>query len=185
MENIGVAVAIIIDDVDSNIDDVIMADDGTGGGIRIPAMIISKTEGRKLVDFLKRASDQEIDQVAIMAEFQMEKPDDRVEYDLWFTSSNDHALDFVSDFKEYDDMFGPKVLFTPRYVFWKCTVCEEDYLNNDCFGGGKYCAVEPTNDNIHGRDIILEDLREKCLYNKLYEEKSTRYLWWAYMQYVH
>ena len=61
MENIGVAVAIIIDDADGNIDDVIMADDGTGGGIRIPSMIISKTEGLKLIDFLKRASDQEID----------------------------------------------------------------------------------------------------------------------------
>ena len=51
----------------------------------------------------------------------MEKPDDRVEYDLWFTSSNDRALDFVSDFKEYDKKLGDKVLMTPHYVFWKCT----------------------------------------------------------------
>lgn len=58
----------------------------------------------------------------------MEKPDDRVEYDIWFTSSNDRALDFISDFKEYDTKFGKKVLMTPRYVFWKCTFCEEEYL---------------------------------------------------------
>jgi hypothetical protein len=32
----------------------------------------------------------------------MEKPDNRVEYDVWFTSSSDRALDFISDFKEYD-----------------------------------------------------------------------------------
>lgn len=51
----------------------------------------------------------------------MEKPDNRVEYDIWFTSSNDRALDFISDFKEFDEKFGPRVLMTPRYVFWRCT----------------------------------------------------------------
>jgi len=102
MENIGVAVAIIIDDTEENIDNVIMSDDGTGGGIRIPSMLIGASDGRKLLDFLKRSSDEEIEQTAIMAEFLMEKPDDRVEYDIWFTSSNDRALDFISDFNEYD-----------------------------------------------------------------------------------
>ena len=102
MENIGVAVAIIYDDSEEDVDQIIMSDDGTGGGIRIPAMLIGKTEGRKLLDFLKRASQEELEQTAIMAQFVMEKPDDRVEYDLWFTSSNDRALDFIADFREYD-----------------------------------------------------------------------------------
>jgi hypothetical protein len=61
MENIGVAVAIIIDDSEEDIDGVIMSDDGTGGGIRIPSMLIGKTDGRKLIDYLKRASDEELD----------------------------------------------------------------------------------------------------------------------------
>lgn len=61
MENIGVAVAIIIDDNEEDIDGVIMSDDGTGGGIRIPSMLIGKTDGRKLIDYLKRASDEELD----------------------------------------------------------------------------------------------------------------------------
>ena len=54
MENAGVSVAIIIDSTDQNIENVIMSDDGTGGGIRIPAMLISKDDGKKLIDFLKR-----------------------------------------------------------------------------------------------------------------------------------
>jgi hypothetical protein len=89
-----------------------------------------------------------------MAQFRMEKPDDRVEYDIWFTSSNDRALDFISDFKEYDEKFATKVLMTPHYVFWKCNFCEEEYLKNDCYAGGRYCAVEPSNENIRGREII-------------------------------
>lgn len=42
MENIGTAVGIVIDNVQENSDRIQMSDDGTGGGIRIPSMLISK-----------------------------------------------------------------------------------------------------------------------------------------------
>ncbi len=159
MENIGVSVGIIINDNDDEIENVLMSDDGTGGGIRIPSMLITRTEGRKLLDYIKRASEKELDSIAILAEFVMFKPDNRVEYDIWFTSSNDRALDFLSDFASTDSEFGDRVLMTPHYVFWKCTFCEKAYLDNDCYGGGKYCAVEPSNSMQKGREIIDEDLR--------------------------
>lgn len=54
MENAGAAVAIIVDDSDEDIDSIVMSDDGTGGGIRIPAMLVGKTDGNKLIDFLTR-----------------------------------------------------------------------------------------------------------------------------------
>lgn len=185
MENIGAAVAIIVDDSEEDIETIVMSDDGTGGGLRIPAMLVGKTDGKKLIDFLKRGSNEELDQIAILAEFIMDKPDNRVEYDFWFTSSNDRALDFITDFAEYDQKFGDKVLMTPHYVFWKCVYCEEQYLKNDCYGEGKYCAVEPSNEDIKGREIILEDLRQKCLYHEVYEKQNNRKLWWDYMKYVH
>lgn len=159
MENIGIAVGIIVDDTNEDIENVIMSDDGTGGGIRIPSMIVSRLEGNKLIDYVIRASKEELSQLAIMADFVMEKPDNRVEYDIWFTSSNDRALDFISDFMYSDFQFGEQVLMTPHYVFWKCTFCEQDYLDKDCFSGGRYCAVDSSNEKHRGRDIILEDLR--------------------------
>lgn len=61
MENIGVAVAIIIDDSEENVDTVIMSDDGTGGGIRIPAMLVGSSDGKKLLDFYKRSSVEELE----------------------------------------------------------------------------------------------------------------------------
>lgn len=106
MENIGVAVGIIIDGEEENIEEVIMSDDGTGGGIRIPSILIGKTDGKKLLDFLRLASEEELKQVAVMADFYLEKPDDRVEYDFWFTSSNDKALDFIEDFQSTDAILG-------------------------------------------------------------------------------
>jgi len=48
MENIGVAVGIIID---TNTGSGIMSDDGTGGGIRIPSMLISRKDGDRLLNW--------------------------------------------------------------------------------------------------------------------------------------
>lgn len=53
MENIGVAVGIVIDKQQKL---SLMTDDGTGGGIRIPSMIISKSDGTLILEWLKNAS---------------------------------------------------------------------------------------------------------------------------------
>ena len=53
----------------------------------------------------------------------------------------------------------------PHHIYWACGKdCGADYLRTDCYGGGKYCAMEPTNDDIEGKEIIMEDLRQKCLW---------------------
>lgn len=124
-------------------------------------------------------------QIAIMASFDMDHPDNRVEYDIWMTSSNVKALDFIASFGQTDKELGENVLMTPHYVFWKCKDCDKEYLKNDCYGGGKYCAIENKDDNIRGRDIIMEDLRQICLYKSLYDNPKTRFMWWAYMRKVH
>lgn len=57
MESIGVAVGIVVDDKNEQIEDVLMSDDGTGGGIRIPSMLIGKKDGDKLLAWLSNASE--------------------------------------------------------------------------------------------------------------------------------
>jgi hypothetical protein len=52
MEDAGAAVGIVIDDSNENILDVVMTDDGTGAGIRMPSMLISEKDGKVLIDFL-------------------------------------------------------------------------------------------------------------------------------------
>lgn len=89
MENIGVAVGIIIDNQEENVDGIIMSDDGTGGGLKIPSMLISKKDGEKLLKFINHATQEELNSIVILASFEQNKPDDRVEYDIWYTSSND------------------------------------------------------------------------------------------------
>lgn len=55
------AVVIIIDKNEEDIEHIVMSDDGTGGGIRIPSMLIGKTDGNKLIDFVKKGSQKELD----------------------------------------------------------------------------------------------------------------------------
>lgn len=128
MEKVGVAVGIVIDnDGTEDIDDIIMSDDGTGAGIRIPSMLISKKDGDKLLDYLKTATPEELAQISVAADFDMRRPDNRVEYDIWYSSSNDQALDFIQDFMKIDKRFGDQVLMTPRFVFWECEDCDAEF----------------------------------------------------------
>ncbi len=60
MENIGVAVSIIIDNRPEMIDEILMSDDGTGGGIRIPSMLIGTKDGDKILNWMKNASKSEL-----------------------------------------------------------------------------------------------------------------------------
>ena len=96
-----------------------------------------------------------------------------VSLDFWFTSSSDRAISFLEDFKKIETNLGSLLDFRPRYVFWECTSCDKTYLENDCFGGGKYCAVESTNAKLKGRDIVLEDLRQLCIWENLSSTNQT------------
>jgi hypothetical protein len=67
MEEAGVAMGIVVDNSDEDISEIVMSDDGTGAGIRIPSVLISKRDGQKLIDFLRTASKEELEQIAIVA----------------------------------------------------------------------------------------------------------------------
>ena len=58
IEKAGGSLAVIIDDENEDVKHVIMSDDGTGTGIRIPAMIIGKKDGQILKDFLTKEKEE-------------------------------------------------------------------------------------------------------------------------------
>lgn len=123
MENVGVSVAIIIDNRAEMIDEVLMSDDGTGGGIRIPSMLIGNNDGAKLLAWWRTASKVEKESMVLMSEFIMTEHD-IVDIDFWFTSSSDRAINFLEDFTKIEKNLGNLINFKPRYVFWECTNCD-------------------------------------------------------------
>lgn len=183
MENIGVAVAIVIDNKPEMIDEILMSDDGTGGGIRIPSMLIGQNDGQKLIEWFEKASSAEKNSIMMMVDFVLPEYD-TVSYDFWFTSSSDRALSFIEDFSKMNTKLGDLVNFAPHYVFWECTQCDQVYLDNDCYGNGRYCALEPSNDKIKGQEIVMEDLRQMCVWEDLKSRNQTN-KWWEYIQKVH
>jgi len=179
MEEVGFSMGIIVDDTEENIEDVIMSDDGTGDGISIPSVIMSQKSWDLLFGYLIEMEESQRESVVFSASFSMVHPDNRVEYDIWYTSSDDRALDFIASMREYHVGLGSDVLMTPRFVYWRCVDCDDAMIMKHCWVNGKYCAIDSNNDKHTGQEIMREDLREKCLAENDQQE------WWDYMWYVH
>lgn len=103
---------------------------------------------------------------------------------IWYTSSNDKALDLVKNFKDHAVGLGTTVNFEPRIVTWACTSCDSEFKKKECLSNGRYCSMNHQGTYVQGKDILIEDLREKCLYD-LVSKDGQPALWWQYMQYVH
>jgi len=132
---------VVIDNIHENITNVIMGDDGTGTGIRIPSMLIGTEDGAKLRDFAKKKIG-----ATLSAEFAVKALMDKVDVDLWFSSNNQKALTFIKEFDEYAHQLQKYMTFHPRYVTWGCPSCTKDYKDEECFDDGKYCAPNHAKD---------------------------------------
>ena len=80
-------------------------------------MMISQADGDKLTNYF---IDHPEKSLVMSATFKMKRPDNRVEYDMWYSSADERALDFLVDFKTYADKLGKKALGTPHYFLWQC-----------------------------------------------------------------
>ena len=58
VEDAGASLAIIIDNKEEDIDMVNMVDDGSGAGIRIPSMLISKRDGQRILDYITKEQER-------------------------------------------------------------------------------------------------------------------------------
>jgi hypothetical protein len=92
-------------------------------------------------------------------------------------------LDFIEDFQPLDKKFDESVLMTPHFKFWRCKDCS-GFMETQCFGKGKYCGHDIRNNKLNGRDVILEELRQMCIYKSSYGD-NARNIWWDYIKEYH
>jgi hypothetical protein len=135
-ERAGASLVVVIDDRQEDIKNVIMGDDGTGTGIRIPSMLIGKDSGKVLKDFAVTSDSK----ATLSAEFVLANPNNYAEVELWYSSNNVLALDFIKEFDKYQHGVGEYMVFTPKFVTWSCPACTPEFKKAECFGNGKYCA---------------------------------------------
>ena len=159
-----------------------MGDDGTGAGIRIPSMIIGKTDGQILKEFSKTKQ-----MATLSAEFTVKVTDGVADVEFWYSSNNALALDFLKEFDQYAHGLDGYIKFSPRFVTWPCPSCEPSFTNDECLSGGKYCSpnfIKTEFNNIKGRNILLEDLRQSCLHDNLSKQGKLS-TWFDYIKEVH
>jgi len=78
--------------------------------------------------------------------------------DFYYIPSYSYSAKFINVLKHVFHKLRDRVLFEPHIVTF--TSKADSFIRNNCIGNGNYCAFEPDeNDQITGRDILMESIR--------------------------
>jgi hypothetical protein len=190
IEKLGVHMGIIADDKSEDSENLIMSDDGTGSTINIPSFIIRKKDA----DLIKSTLSGVVAPVYIKAELDITHPDNRVEYELWYSTVLDTQPYLLYDISLYQKALGSNALFTPRILTYSCRGCSEEMKSSVCLADGRYCPYFPKEKipermvGIQDGLILYESLRQRCVYEVITNEQeygdkqgaSTLEKWFAY-----
>ncbi len=164
----------------------LMGDDGTGKSITTPSMIIHQADGQDIYDVLSTTQD-----VLLQLTFTLPNPDGNVQWEYW-TSSNDpppsNGHEFKHTFGQAAKLLDGSHTFIPRYLVidgaWPGYNCvHTGRCGKQCTNDGRYCAVDPEGDlrtGLDGEDVIMENLRQLCVYEYL-NATNQGAKWWDYV----
>lgn len=164
----------------------IMADDGSGGDITIPAFLMFKLDAQRIKDEVKGRESP----VQLEMSWNLPHPDSKVEYELWTVPSEEVSKDFQRNWKNVATQMGDKLYFTPhQYVYdgikSRCQTTEgTNQCYNLCTNEGRYCATDPDNDldhGISGADVVREALRRLCVWFHYGEKDGLGLIYWDYI----
>lgn len=179
-EDIGARLVLIVNNKDTDIDSIIMTDNGLGGNLKIPAFLISKEDGQAIREYLENPEYQY--HVNIAVQFDMNKGTNIVKTWIYSSPTNNKARELIADLSSYLGQFSTDNLdFAHHFVLWYCPDCaSKGYRvdNKDCISGGRYCFLDPNekSDEVNGRNVMLEDLRLMCLFNQTTKKDYKDYL---------
>jgi hypothetical protein len=133
IEKVGAKMAIICDNMPENSENVIMADDGSGSAINIPSFIIRKRD----CDIIKKELNKnDTKTVYVKAVIDIAHPDNRVEYEYWFSTFLDQEGWFLYDLSLYQRALDNNALFTPRILTYSCKYCSDEIKDSLCLNDG-------------------------------------------------
>jgi hypothetical protein len=175
---VGAKMVIIADNKDGeDLHSIIMADDGNGGTISIPTVMIGKSDADIIRNFIKENQNKP---VTIVASFPQANDVNDVSAEFWFSSSDNSAYKFITNFEPYIEKIDQDaVTIKPHYVLWYCAECKSagfTSAQSNCLSAGRYCAPDPDGQGpAQGSTVVLEDLRQICIYDDLGQKQ-----WWRY-----
>jgi hypothetical protein len=181
-QNIGARAVIIVNSDDSDVEKIVMTDNGAAGNLDIPAFLIRREDGT----ILRNMVEGRFSQIYMSIGFEVPKSaGSTAEVSIWLQSSDETGMKLLSDFSPYAAKL-PNLHFEPHYLTWRCPVCESGGFrspNNECLSGGRYCAYDPDGPgSLEGSDVVLENLRELCLYRTVQGQHKR---WFQYIQHFY
>ena len=190
IEKSGGHLAIIINDRDDEeIGGIFVNNDGVGDDISIPAVLISSSDGKKLVDYYitHSSSHEDIKEIKLEVKFENEKKDNTVKYDIWYSPDQDNAYEFLNEFKNIQETLGDTAILGVHFFTYPHYDYRPEKKQNiaNCFGSGLYCSRPGKSGVKDGTNVIRESIRQKCIYNYAYDiqnKKSKKILFWNYIQ---
>lgn len=159
--------------------------------IGIPTALVTK----KLGDDLRRVLGAGGTVVLEMNwEEAVSNPDGRVEWELW-TTANDgcgKSCEQQAEFKRRSAALQVELQskgyteFTPHFKVRACdrlSLYAREDCAKKCIRGGRYCSytgvAAPHNETYGEKDVVVEDLRQLCVYDRL-RERGQAEMWWNY-----
>ena len=147
----------------------------------IPTIIISKDFGDIIKEYYKIKKNDE--NIVLNMKFSGVKDNGKIEIELFFRSDDIKVANFFSEFYDYKEKLGNKLILKPYYKYSKFV--NEKYDNSlnkegpPCVKETKMCAT-PNNELYikNGRTIVLENIRQSCIYQELGQDT-----YWIYMYY--
>lgn len=172
----GAHAVIIVDREDSDLTqkdlmNIIVADDGFGDKIRIPSVLITKTDGNRMIDSIQRGEE-------VVVEMAWDVPTNHVvQTDLWMSSGSQESLKFLKEFTKPRRVLNEVVIFQPHYAVFGMDRSDSRVYHDLCSDEtGRFCAEDPDGAGpITGRMVLEEDVRQLCIH-ELNKVPRTSYL---------
>ena len=178
----GANMVIIINNSDEDIHNLIIADDGTGNDIYIPSAMINKKDGDKIYNFLQENNNK----VYVIIDFLLNQ-NKKIELETFFSSSEIKAYQLLINLSKYFPDFKNQIIYKPRYVSHKSPNYQKNNRNkvSNCVSGGLYCYFPKKSTIVQdGEIIILENLRQKCVYKLSLDRKDIN-IYFKYMEFFY
>jgi hypothetical protein len=160
----GAHALIIVDREDStmtlnDIRNIIVGDDGFGGTIHIPTILISKEEGKEVMRAAEKG--QGIVELAWTV-----PPDHIVQLDLWMSSGSEDSQNFLKQFAPARKALNEVMHFTPHYHIFSMPSSDPSVYQGLCSDTtGQFCAEDPDGaGEVTGKDVLEEDVRQLCIH---------------------
>jgi len=181
IEEAGGHVAIIVNDKDEKVEEMFLADDGHEGDISIPAILISRSDGDKIINYYLYHKDnkEEINKIKLEIKFDIENKSNKANYDIWYTPDIENVYTFLKDFQKYQKELGDSANLEIHFVTYPHFSYDpnSNTPKEDCLGSGLYCIRPGKLGITDGSIIVIESIKQKCIYNIAYNNNKKDNFW--------